>query len=77
MKAWITKYALSGGIEEHEAEDRGYGCIYFDRYGYMAGEGRNWHRTRESAVAKAEKMRKDKIASLRKQIERLEKLTFE
>jgi predicted Rossmann fold nucleotide-binding protein DprA/Smf involved in DNA uptake len=35
------------------------------------------HETREGAVAKAEQMRTKKIAALRKQIERLEKMRFD
>jgi predicted ATP-grasp superfamily ATP-dependent carboligase len=76
MKVWITKYALSEGIEEHDVTDCGEGMMLTANR-YFHGEGRDWHRTRESAVTKAEKMRKSKIASLRKQIERLEKLAFE
>lgn len=43
---------------------------------YYHGEGKEWHRTRESAVAKAEEMRCKKIDSLKKQIEKLEKKRF-
>lgn len=43
---------------------------------YYHGEGNDWHRTKESAIAKAEEMRKKKIASLKKQIEKLEKMEF-
>lgn len=38
--------------------------------------GNEWHRTREEAVARAEQMRAAKIASLKKQIAKLEKLSF-
>lgn len=79
MKAWITKHALSTGIEKHEAEYLGADIIRLRHHTHISfiGEGINWHRTREAAIARAEKMRRAKIASLRKQIERLEKLTFE
>jgi rubrerythrin len=40
------------------------------------GEGREWHRTWESAAKRAEKMRVAKIAALRAQIARLETMTF-
>lgn len=78
MKVWITKYALTSGILEKEAEvctdnmisvkDTGYYTVYF--------HGNEWHKSRESAIAKAEEMRKKKIASLKKQIEKLEKMEF-
>lgn len=80
MKVWITKYALSKGIKEKEVEQSDEfpeivcGKDLYDSY---HGEGKEWHRTKESALAKAEEMRKKRIASLRKQIEKLEKLRFE
>lgn len=79
MKILETKYALTNGIIERDVEDCGGGMVKVlgtIQY-YLHGEGRDCHRTREGAVARAEKMRKDKIARLRKQIERLEKLRFE
>lgn len=44
---------------------------------YYHEEGKEWHRTKESAIAKAEEMRKKKIASLQKQIKKLENINFE
>ena len=80
MKAWITKYALTTGIFEITAEITEHGSAY-DMHSsfptFYHGEGKEWHRTKESAIAKAEEMRRKKIASLKKQIERLEKLYFE
>jgi hypothetical protein len=80
MKVWISKYALAQGIYEAEVDryedsqmvtiQHRYGCEYFH------GEGREWHMTREEAVARAEAMRAKKIASLKKQIAKLEKLVF-
>lgn len=80
MKVWITKYALSKGIKETEVKQSNsfpeivHGKDLYDSY---HGEGKEWHRTKESALARAEEMRKKKIDSLRKQIEKLEKLRFE
>lgn len=79
MKVWITRYALTTGITEVEAEDcgddmirvrEGSGFLFYHK------EGRDWHRTKESAVAKAEEMRQKKITSLKKQIDKLEKMRF-
>ena len=80
MKVWITKYAPPGGIIESDAEvcidtDVTSNMISCDR-GYFHGEGREWHRTKESAIDKAEEMRKKKIETLKKQIEKLEKMEF-
>ena len=74
---YITKYALSRGIIQTKlevasdtssdmvvAENLGAGC-------YFHGEGKDWHRSLESATAKAEKMRLGKIALLEKSIKAL------
>ena len=78
-KVFITKYALTEGIKEIEAdiirsrfEDREYVrdglCSYF--------LGKNAFTDKSEALKKAEEMKIRKIASLRKQIEKLEKLSF-
>lgn len=81
MKVWISRYALSKGIYQVEAQQgsnpsmvtvgSGIGTQYFH------GEGRDWHLTREGAVARAEAMKFAKLASLRKQLRKLEQTTFE
>ena len=82
MKVWITKYALTQGIIEDDAEI----CINTDKTGnmiscgignYYHGEGKEWHKTKESAIKKSEEMRQKKIESLKKQIEKLERMRFE
>ena len=79
IKAWITKYALTEGIEVADAEmcsDGGmiaYGNV---GYGSQYAHGKDWHRTPEAALARAEEMRKAKIASLLKSIDKLERMTF-
>lgn len=78
--AFVTKYALSsGGIREIEVED----CfdispdmVMEDGMYWQSYRGKEWHRTREAAVARAEEMRIAKIASLEKQIARLRKIQF-
>ena len=81
MKVWITKYALTEGIFEVDAEFReGDTMISYkldDRYSqYAHGEGREWCATEAAAKERAEDMRKARIASLRKSIAKLEKLRF-
>lgn len=79
-KVWITKYALSRGIIETEGRiDEDYPGL-LDAKGiinYLHGEGKEWHRTKESAIAKAEEMRQKKIESLKSLIEKLENRRFE
>ena len=80
MKIWNSKYALTEGLLEQDGEEVGDSIV---RIGmqmstqYLHGEGKEWHRTREAAVARAEAMRKAKIASLRKQLARLEAMSFD
>ena len=82
MKVWITKYALKLGIRETEGEIDETGSLRdMNAKSYQNnlyhGEGDEWHRTKESAIKKAEEMRQKKIASLKKQIKGLERMRFE
>lgn len=83
MKVWITKYALSSGIMEADAEVCDVGDGRMIRVPKKAGEYADnyfhkphWHETREEAVQKAESMRVSKISSMKKSIEKIEKLKF-
>lgn len=80
MKIFVTKYALSGGIRETEAErsPSSDGMWEIGRpsvSGYFRAE--EYALTRAAAIRQAEDRRQKKIASLRKQITKLEKLRFE
>lgn len=77
MKIWNSKYALTEGLIEQDGEEVGDSMVKVGSLQYLHGEGREWHRTRESAVIRAEAMRKAKIASVRKQLARLEALRFD
>ena len=75
---WVTKYALMSGI--YQAFVVG-GNNSFLSVEHPARGGHvllpSEHRpTREAALARAEEMRAAKIASLKRQIERLESLEF-
>lgn len=79
-KVFITKYALTKGIKEIEAdiirsrfENEEY--VIDDSYSYFR-IGTNAFTDKSEALKKAEEMKIRKIASLRKQIEKLEKLSF-
>jgi hypothetical protein len=75
---YVTKYALTTGILAVEAEECGDDMIRCSGrfHQYFHREGRDWHRTFDAALAKATEMRDEKIASLRKQIGRLERIAF-
>lgn len=83
MRVYVTKYALTTGIIETEAEYTATttgGMVTSKAMGsfsHFHGEGREWHRTLEGAVAKAKTMRDRKIASIKKKIAELEKRTFD
>ena len=77
IKAWVTKYALTEGISLVDGEvchGISSGMLSYGRYG--TAHGKDWHRTPEAAIARAEEMRKKKIASLRKSIAKMEALAF-
>ncbi len=77
---WITKYALTSGIEKAQAKETSTPSMIEKCNGglqpYFHGEGRDWHRTRESAIARAKAMRAAKIKTLTASIRKLEKMTF-
>ena len=85
---WITKYALTLGIkkldgEKVEVTKDGY---LSSRHGSMSAKNwedkyhfygqKDWHYSEPSACVGAEDMRKAKIASLKKQIAKLDKMNF-
>lgn len=82
MKVWVSKYALTTGIfevENCEITSSGKGVMWKDDgcfWQSVYGLGREYHTSQEDAFIRAEAMRLDRIASLRKQIAKLEKLKF-
>lgn len=76
MKLWITKYALTHGIQVVNCKVEGY-VAKGPGLQYFLGEGREWHRTSSGAADQAEKMRINMIASLRKSIAKLEAMSFD
>jgi hypothetical protein len=81
MKVWITKYALSSGIIVAENAKL---CANSTAVSYTTGDSsypqyahsKDWHRSRVDAILRAEEMRRKKITSLTKQIEKLRRLDF-
>lgn len=82
IKVWITKYALTEGIQFVDAEvsDCASSMVSYGNVGYGSqyahGEGKDWHRTPESALKRAEEMRKKKIASMSNSMKKLEAMKF-
>lgn len=78
MKVWVTKYALTTGIEEYEAEPCNDRMIKIrGEWSYVYFHFGHWHTDRSAAVAKAEDMRRRRIAALHKQLARLDAMKFE
>ena len=78
MKVWVTKYALTTGVTEHDciiSSIKGY--VQLEEFGDLKKLGREAFGDRNAAIAKAEDMRIKKIASLRRQIAKLEALKFD
>jgi hypothetical protein len=78
QKVWLSKYALSGGISEYQAEIRD-GKAYPGKpfMSFTAFQlGKDAHETKEGAIAAAEAARKKKVAALKKQIAKLEVMEF-
>lgn len=83
MKVWITKYALTDGITEveliakHKVVDE---IKYFcknDSGNILTLDEKDFSWSLGEAQYKAEEMRRKKIESLKKQIEKLEEMRFE
>lgn len=82
ITVWITKYALTLGILTEQVkdpvQDHSPNMICAKAIGPSAYfHGKDWHRTEEAAVVRAESMRKAKLVSLRKQITKLENMKWE
>lgn len=86
MNFYVTKYALTSGLMTFESIDyevksgtnmlRPKAHVPFGFRHFFHVEGKEWHRTEEAAIARAEEMRVAKIASLKRQMAKLEKLDF-
>jgi streptogramin lyase len=80
-KYYITRYALSSGIEEFDlpVDPDDDGRVWFidqsihRHHSYGRGE---WHLNRSDAIIAADQSRLKKIASLKRSIAKLENMTF-
>lgn len=80
MKVWITKYGLTSGIYEAEVDEPEKEMIVIRDKGfpqYFHGKGREWCETEDDAKKCVSRQRKAKIASLHKQIAKLEKADWD
>ena len=82
ITVWVTKYALTSGIEKHEAEKTHTDDMVCVRGNRSKGtydqhfHGKDWHTSEKSAKERAEEMRVKKLKSLDKQIKKIKSLVF-
>lgn len=76
MKAYVTKFALTKGIIELDDPEFYENYIVIGRLDPMINPV-DWFNNRQEAIQRAEEMRINKIASLKKQIANLEAMKFE
>ena len=82
MKAYITKYALTSGIEEREGEvskefSNAFDAVPLEGKCYSTFWKPHWHSARLEAVIRARDMQAAAIKSAEKKLERLRKMRFE
>ena len=79
MIVYITKYALTKGIQERDVSDSQSGnsqVIYDESYNKHFFKP-DWYTDKDDALFQAELMRFKKISSLSKQIKKIRNLQFE
>jgi hypothetical protein len=75
-RMWISRYALRDGTCTWLIGNREGGGTFFYDWGVQYKIGTDAHETEQAANAAAEAARVKKIAALRKQLARLEAMTF-
>lgn len=76
IKVYITKYALTQGIQEEEADTIHHTDTMVSVGGWTYYHGNDWHLELDAAKQRAEQMRINKIESVRKSLKKLENMTF-
>lgn len=82
MKIWNTKNCLINGITEHEGEQFEGGELVSitntdkNCVSHLYGEGREWHRSLESAITRANEIKIKKLQSLDKQVKKISAIEF-
>jgi hypothetical protein len=80
INVWVSKYALTEGVRAHRARVCGEDMVNILKPDGSPGWGYlhkgSWHLSKDEADQKAEQMRQRKIASVKKQLAKLEALSF-
>ncbi len=85
MKVYITKYALTTGVYIAKVEETSSeGMVELpaqpanNTYAqYFHGEGKEWHKTKQSAIARVEQMKAAKLKAIHKQIDKINKISLD
>jgi hypothetical protein len=88
MKVYSTKHLFEKGIEEVDADETSnpdilevlfknekYGTLFIQHY-FLFEEGKQWHRTREDAVKRAEVLRVKESSKLWKKLKKINSMVF-
>ena len=78
-KIYVTKYVLTDGIVERDAEINFAGdmaSVKLTGFYPQNFHGKDWYTTKEDAIKRAEEIRTKKIQSLDKQIKKISALVF-
>ena len=79
---YITKWLFSEGVIRTRLGLSGHNidCVCLvdiNRFLFLFGEGKDWHRTKESALERARVLREKKVKSLKKQLEKVQNMSFD
>jgi hypothetical protein len=77
MEIWVTKYALTSGIIKAEVEDFRNGCVIVKGGDHHMRFCSEWYTTEREAMERAETLKKKKIKSLEKQLEKLKNIKIQ
>lgn len=79
---WVTRKALTQGVWKVMAEVEGDHASFRNKHAIfngkitIFGEGRDWHRTEQGALDRAETLRLAEVKSLQKKLKKMEALRF-
>jgi len=77
ITAYVTRYALTRGIfQVNGYVNHGISAHMFCYEGGETAHGKDWHRTLDAAIKRANEMRDAKLKSMAKQVAQLEALQF-
>ncbi len=76
QKIFVSKYALTKGILEMDATIKEDMAVVPSLWGAQYFHKGEWHLDKDAAVNQAEQMRHSRIVSLKKSIQKLEKISF-